>query len=213
MGQDRRLPWRSEVCSPLVVVEEQTPPGMSDPARKPNLPVLENLHERHPGLTKNLCGALAEAARVCLARHHQSPTDVELVCLEGNCVRALVWQPPHDAVARAWANETDATEGGAYSISLASVEAELGLVAQARAETRTGADYYVGPIGQAVDLESAHRLEVSGTDDGDRREVLVRVRKKLRQAAQGRSDRPALVAVVGFLSRLVVIAPLREGEE
>jgi hypothetical protein len=160
-----------------------------------------------------MTGSLAEAAHVCLARHHEPPTDLEVESPEGTCSRALEWTPPDQRTARAYANSDDATRDGAYSVSLAAVEAELGFVTHARCETRTGADWYVGPQEHVDDLEGSFRLEVSGTDEGDRRIVLGRVRKKLRQAAAGRSDKPAMVSVIGFLTRLVVIERLEVGED
>ena len=46
------------------------------------------------------------------------------------------------------------------------LEAEDGLVTYGRADTKTGADWWVGPPGGSVDLdfEDKIRLEVSGTD-------------------------------------------------
>jgi hypothetical protein len=95
---------------------------------------------------------------------------------------------------------------------LAAIEAELGLVTHARCETRTGADYYVGPREEGDDLERSLRLEVSGTDEGDPSIVRGRVKKKLQQLAKGKSDRPGLVSVVGFLSKVVVIELLAGNE-
>ena len=60
-------------------------------------------------------------------------------------------------------NADDATRDGAYSLSLAAIESTLNLVAISRAETRSGADYYVGAP-DAVNLEDAFRLQISGTD-------------------------------------------------
>ncbi|HEY7617774.1 MAG TPA: hypothetical protein VH744_13295, partial [Terriglobales bacterium] len=56
-------------------------------------------------------------------------------------------------------------ESGAYACALAATELARGYVAVGRAETRTGADYYIALSGQIIeDLEDCLRLEVSGTD-------------------------------------------------
>jgi hypothetical protein len=52
-------------------------------------------------------------------------------------------------------------------MSLVAIEVTRGLVAVARAQTRTGADYYLGAPGEPMeDLEANFRLEVSGIDEG-----------------------------------------------
>jgi hypothetical protein len=87
------------------------------------------------------------------------------------------------------------------------VEVERGLVAIARAETLTGADYYVGPVGwDDSDLEGSFRLEVSGTDLGSIATIAQRLKGKVDQAARGHSDLPAIAAVVGFKERIVAVA-------
>ena len=83
-------------------------------------------------------------------------------------------------------------------------------VALARAETRSGADYYVGRADMA-DMEDAHRLEISGTDQGEEGQFRRRLERKLRQASRGSSALPALACVVGFKLRQIVIARARRG--
>lgn len=84
-----------------------------------------------------------------------------------------------------------------------------GLVAVHRAETLTGADYYVARPGDSSDdLEDCQRLEVSGVDRGFRGVLERRLRAKLDQAAAGRSNPPALAGVVGFRASLVMLAGL-----
>ena len=78
-----------------------------------------------------------------------------------------------------------------------------------RAETRTGADHYVATPGAAIeDLESCKRLEVSGVDRGPEPIVRQRLNAKLRQAAAGASNLPALASVVGFKACLIATADL-----
>jgi hypothetical protein len=73
-----------------------------------------------------------------------------------------------------------------------------------RAETLTGADYYVAaPGSDPTDLETSYRLEVSGTNSGDVRQRLL---QKQAQTRAGQSNLPAIAAVVGFKSATVAIA-------
>ena len=176
---------------------------------RPPLPI-QNMAQRHTGLTKPVAGSYAEAARVCLDRHHRSPTDFDLDRNRMRSRTVVVWQSPDARACGAWANETDATEAGAYACVLAAVELTDGLVAVRRADTRTGADYYVAPHGaSADDLEGCLRLEVSGVDRGPEQVVRQRLNAKLRQAAAGNSNLPALAGVVGFKARLIAVADLK----
>lgn len=181
-------------------------------ASMPILLRLDDLGERHPGVTKALGDAYAEAASVCLSRHHESPIDVEAEYRSDGSECVLPWAAPTASVLRAHANETDATEQGAYAVSFAAVEALAGLVAVRRAETLTGADYYVAPLGADIDdMETCLRMEVSGVDAGDASAVRARLRQKLRQTEQGRSNLPALAAVIGFREKLIAIAHMGDG--
>ena len=167
---------------------------------------LHDLDQRHPGVSRGVSLSYSEAASVCFGRHHASPVDLDIERPALHHVSAQ-WIPPDDGVKRAWANETDTTEAGAYCVALAAVETTDGLVAIARAETRTGADYYLGPHGQSLaDLEKSHRLEVSGVDEGGPSSVKSRLRQNIDQAAAGRSSLPAIAAVVGFATRQIAIA-------
>jgi hypothetical protein len=162
------------------------------------------LADRHPGVTAAIGNGFTEAARVCLDRPPigiviQRPSGSEPEVKEV----IAVWEETTQRERNAWANAIDATEAGAYGFALALVELE-GLVAVRRAETGTGADYYISPPGFGVDdLEDCIRLEVSGVDRGDERAVHLRLRQKIQQALLGSSSLPAIAAVVGFRSRIV----------
>ena len=112
------------------------------------------MQQRHTGLTTAIADSYTEAAGVCLDRHHEPPVDFEIETRGAPTTATVEWQPPNDATRRAWANETDTTEAGAYACVLAAVELVKGLVAVHRAETLTGADYYVASPG-----DSPHDLE------------------------------------------------------
>lgn len=167
---------------------------------------------RHPGISESVCAAFSEAAEVALARHHEPPTTLFSVACEGSVtLRSLAWTAPTAVALRAWNNADDATRDGAYILVVAAVEAELGMVALRRAETRTGADYYVGSP-DTDDLESALRLEVSGVNAGDGRAVRGRLAQKLAQARRGISNLPAMAGVVGFREGLILLNHVDESD-
>ena len=183
-----------------------------DEDRKPQLR-LDSLHERHIGLTPALGGAFFEAASVSLSRHHLSPVQLEITCNGTTSTQLVDFQIPDIRVLNAWANDIDTTENGAYGVCLAAVEVEERLVAVRRADTLTGADWYVAPIGtEPDDLASCFRLEVSGVDAGGRAVVEARLRQKIDQARRGASNLPAIASVVGFKERAVAIQKVSDSK-
>lgn len=178
-------------------------------ATEPTLPI-HDLEQRHVGLTKAIADSYTEAATVCLDRHHRSPISFELARDRSRLAAIVEWVSPDARTRRAWMNETDATEAGAYACVLAAVELVDDFVAVCRAETLTGVDYYVASKDNPPDdLESCLRLEVSGSDLGSEGRIRQRLREKLRQAEVGHSNLPALAGVVGFRVRLILLADLR----
>lgn len=149
------------------------------------LPDLRELHRRHSGLTPAIAVAYAEAAGICLSKHHHSPAPISIDLPRGTERWLASWSSPSAREERAWANDIDRIEAGAYSMALSATEGCLGLIALARAETLTGADYYVGSADD--DFETARRLEVSGVDLGAKDVLRRRVAKKTRQAREGMS--------------------------
>jgi hypothetical protein len=82
-----------------------------------------------------------------------------------------------------------------------------------RAETLTGADWYVAPIGtDPVDLEDCFRLEVSGIDAGGRSIVDARLKQKVDQTRRGASNLPAIASVVGFKELAIAIQKVSDGK-
>ncbi len=168
------------------------------------------LHERHVGLTPPLSDAYTEAAMVCFARHHKSPVHVVIENPDSSRLK-VEFADPDARTRNAWANDIDATEAGAYGVCLAAVEAVEQLVAVRRAETLTGADWYVASPGTAVeDLEDCFRLEISGLDTGNKSSVKARLRQKVAQTKKGQSNVPAIAAVVGFRECSILIERVEE---
>lgn len=177
-------------------------------AKRPTLQLTE-LDLRHPGVTPGLAASYCEAASVCLSKHHQSPHAVQIDHNNDRATIPLEWDRPTQRIENGWANVTDAIEAGACACVLAAVERMRHLVAIRRAETGTGADYYLAPAEAPVDdLESHYRLEVSGSDAASEPSLRIRLRQKLEQAANGRSNLPAIAGVVGFKELLILLEDL-----
>ena len=171
---------------------------------------LENLSDRHSGLTAAVAAACQEAASICLSRHHQSPKAFVLSDDGQESIVRIQWQSPNEATQAAWANEIDATEAGACACAIAALEHSRNLYAIRRAETLTGADYYIAPLGNDLeDLENCYRLEISGTRLA-KVEVRKRLRSKVLQAQRGQSNLPAIAAVIGFAAALILIQTVEE---
>jgi hypothetical protein len=167
---------------------------------------INDLSARHYGLTKPVADSLAEAATVCLHRHHLSPQVFRITRSVKTVMARVDWITPSHRMLAAHANDIDATELGACAVVLAGVELTANLVAVARAETRTGADYYLLPVGSPVaDLEDCIRVEVSGMNKGGDVEVQRRLDAKRKQAASGDSPLPAIAAVVSFEGKHLAI--------
>ena len=169
------------------------------------------MSQRHTGLTQVVAESLNEGARVCLSRHHESPVTLGIRERERQTAAVLEWEPPDERTKNAWANDIDATEAGACACVLAAVELVDGLVAVRRAETGSGADYYIAAPGtSAEDLEDCIRLEVSGVDRGQPPTIVRRLKDKLDQAAAGNSNLPAMAGVVGFQAGIILLARLED---
>ena len=177
-------------------------------ATVPILPIHE-MEQRHFGLTKAIAYSYTEAASLCMDRHHESPTEFHLDNSGARSITVVEWEAPDTRIRQAWANYIDTTEAGAYACVLAAVELSNDLVAVRRAETQTGADYYVALKDRIpTDLEDCWRLEVSGVDLGQESTIKQRLRSKLEQAESGNSNLPAIAGVVGFRARLILLAKL-----
>lgn len=166
----------------------------------------DDLAGRHP-IDPHQLQCYANAAKVRLAAHHAPPVAFEATSKGETVQYQLAWEPVDDMLRRSYNNVEDATRDGAYVLAFAAVEDLEGLVSIGRAETKTGADYYVAPAGTAAeDFEAALRLEVSGTD-GTPAVVRARLRQKQKQTRDGTGTEPAIAAVVGFKSRMILVEP------
>lgn len=175
----------------------------------PLLP-LYKMADRHVGLTPALADSYLEAACVCLDRIHVPPQEFSLKNEIFESQVRVVWESPDERCRGAWANINDTTRDGAYACAIAATELFLGLFAVRRAETLTGADYYVSPINEMTeDLESCYRLEVSGTNLNIYR-VEERLKEKVIQVKKGQSNLPAIAVIVGFHVNLILIQFVEE---
>jgi hypothetical protein len=170
---------------------------------QPSLPLLpvKGLAARHYGLIPCIAEGYEAAARVCLDRHHNSPVQVGINTESAEKAAKVEWERADERTCAALNNEIDTTEAGAYACVIAAVELSEGLYAVGRAETNTGADYYVAPPGKKTpveDFEDCWRLEVSGTDRGNTAALSRLLRRKVQQTKDGNSNLPALAGVIGF---------------
>jgi hypothetical protein len=176
----------------------------------PSLP-LDGLADRHTGLTPALADCYVEVARVCLDQFHTSPKEFTVEDDEREFIAKVAWNLTNDRDRNAWANTDDAVRDGAYAFAIATVEMARGLFAVRRAETRTGADYYIALADRdQEDMENWLRLEVSGTNSKSKSEVKSRLRSKLEQAKRGNSNLPALASVIGFRVQLILLQTVDE---
>jgi hypothetical protein len=169
-----------------------------------SLPDFMLLHERHYALTQPVCEYLAEAASVCLSRHHAPPLTLR-VHYGAVAGWAVSWEQPDHRQLAAHRNVNDATENGACAVAIAVLEATLNLFTISRADTLTGADYFVAADRDCPDLEGAHRLEVSGTDLGTVTQLKHRLKRKIAQLKAACGDDEAFATVVAFHEATVVV--------
>lgn len=171
---------------------------------------LENMASRHSGLTDSLAACYLESARVCLDRHHTSPKDFTLENDEEESTAFVEWEIADNQMRGAYNNDADATRDGAYLFALAALELLSGFVAIRRAETQTGADYYVAPIGQSTDdFEGVWRLEVKGVDHS-KSKMRSKLKEAINQTLAGSSNLPAIAGVVGFKEQLIILKTVEE---
>ena len=172
---------------------------------QPLLPI-NDMSGRHIGLSLGLATSYHEAARVCLDAHHKSPVGFSVENDDSPSSVRVEWAVSNDALRNAWRNEIDAAEAAGYCFAIAATELIRELFAVSRAETRTGADYYLASKGRSMnDLEDCIRLEVSGTSRGTISYLRQTLVKKSNQARRGASNLPALAAVVGFLNQKILV--------
>src|SRR4051812_15551575 len=102
---------------------------------------LDRLPERHFGITVEIGGSYAQAAAVCLSRHHVPPAAVQ-ISVDGvdTDLHRVNWLVPDTRIRAAWANDEDATRDGAYGMVLAAADTHLGLVTLGRTPVGSGAD-------------------------------------------------------------------------
>ena len=170
---------------------------------------IDDMEQRHEGLIPALAEAFKVSARVCLDRHHVSPISITIKRREREMLADVEWEVTDERTRGALANKIDTTEWGAYACVLAAVELFDGLVTVLCAETETGADYYVAPLGVgADDIEEHIRLEISGVDRGNVAAVRRRLREKVAQLAKAGEDVPGIAGVVGFREQLILLENL-----
>ena len=173
---------------------------------------LRDLAATHPGLTDPVASAYAEAAAVCLDRHHEPPTEFVATGEARHDDVLLSWDRTTTRQRLAWSNQTDVIEAGAIAVALAYVSTAHNLIAFSRARRGSGADYILTSIRAGVpDLEQRLRLEVSGSDRGREPDIERRLVQKLQQLRRGDPYTGGMAIVVGFRARTIRFARLDVG--
>ena len=175
------------------------------------MPALQfsDLDKRHPGISHGIALSYWEAARVCLGRHHSPPASFNITFDDSSMTASVDWSPPPMDLKAAWNNAIDATEQAACCIAIAATELAYGLHAVIRAETLSGADYYLAPAGSdAEDVENLIRLEISGIDKATPQLIQTRLRQKIKQLQNGAANTPGIASVVGFDQMAVASATM-----
>jgi len=166
-----------------------------------------DFHLYHPGVSPGRGASYEEAARVCFDKRYQEPPI--RFAIERGPIRSsawVAWNQADSRLRRAWRNGEEFTEHAAYGVALAVLETVYGIVAVGGTESKTGADFYVARRDAArTDAEDWLRLEVAGMGPGDYRALQTRLRKRVRQLRDGRSNLPGLVCVVGFECQVTLI--------
>ena len=159
---------------------------------------LSDLATGSPGMTGTVGAALGEAASVCLADRHSSPTRM---AVDGDIslTATIEWESPTDQARRSWDNAEEATEFGACALASLLIGTCSALTIVARSRTRTGFDYWLGRQDDPGPLfQNRARLEVSGIRSGTNSAMSTRTRRKLVQVDQSAPILPAVVIVVEF---------------
>ena len=173
----------------------------------PAHPSLARLHERHHGLTEVVARYFAEAAAVCMQRHHTSPTIISVSAVGDAGQEYLVsWEAPTPRQLAAWDNNDDATRDAAYGLVIAAAEVYFGLFVVGRAEPGSGSDYLLsarryGAVNDAdldFDDVAVFRLEVSGTNVATNAQLDALAREKVEQLRRGASLSPGIAGVVAY---------------
>ena len=207
----RRTPFSCGLDPSLAFICAFANTLMTDENESPRMISIDRMDERHRALIQPVAGTYEAAASVCLSRHHSSPVRIAMSDNGLESSAGITWTPPDSRTEDAFANTIDTTEQGAYCCVIAGVELLRGRYAVRRAETGTGADYYVGTSGAGeADLENCLRLEVSGVAAGQRHEVAKRLLEKVQQAQRGDSSLPALAGVIGFAAKLLMLQDVPE---
>lgn len=151
-----------------------------------------------PGLTRTRGAAFAEAAAVCLEEcRHASGVDMQVLGdLTGRY--KVHWAALDENARRAWEDESEAAEHGAYGIAILLITDQTGFSVVRRSVKGTGFDYWLGND-RDPDFQNKGRLEVSGK----RRSAIglhQRAAAKARQMDRSNRDIPGYAVVVDFVT-------------
>ena len=169
-------------------------------AEPEELQVLEiaTLAEGMPGLTP-ACGThLGECAAVCLEEKEHSAGVTLQVSGSKHSEFCLNWDTVTEQQRRCYNDLQEATERGAYALSILLMRELTGLVVVERSKKGPGFDYWLGEADDDDLFAGKVRLEVSGLLEGTASEVRSRIKQKKSQVKPSDTTAPAYVGIVEF---------------
>jgi hypothetical protein len=159
---------------------------------------LNRIENGIPGLTTAIGKSLSEAAAHCLElKNHRSGVVLDLT---GDFDHTLdvTWKNRIDEqTIRAWADIPELTEHAAVCVAILVLIELTDYTVIRRAVKGTGIDYWLG-YKNALFLQDAARLEVSGIFDGTPKAIGRRATEKKAQTNRTDGSFPVYIAVVEF---------------
>jgi len=163
---------------------------------------------KHHNLTPAMGANLSHAAAVCIndRGHSISTNAIGKGAYNRNYIlkRCNVTKD----ISRTWGDMQEATEEGACAVALVQVSQESKYQVIERSRKGTGIDYWLGDK-ESFLFQRKARLEVSGSLNGDEKELTKRLHTKIDQTKQSDETKlPAIIVIVGF-ERLMILTAER----
>lgn len=161
---------------------------------------------KHHNLTPAMGASLSHAAAVCMNDRGHA-LNVSAIG-KGAYTRNYTLKrcDVTDEISRTWNDMQEATEEGACGVALVQVAKESKYHVIERSRKGTGIDYWLGDKDSFLFQRKA-RLEVSGSLNGDEKELNRRLQIKIKQTKQSDATKlPAIIVIVGFTHPMMLTA-------
>ncbi|PKD17659.1 hypothetical protein APR41_05475 [Salegentibacter salinarum] len=161
---------------------------------------------KHHNLTPAMGVSLSHAAAVCIndRGHALNVSSIGKGAYTRNYT--LKRCEVTNEISRTWNDMQEATEEGACGVALVQVAKESKYQVIERSKKGTGIDYWLGDKDGFLFQRKA-RLEVSGSLNGDEKELNKRLQTKIEQTKQSDATKlPAIIVIVGFSHPMILTA-------